>query len=160
MSFYMMSRVVITEVRPWTFQGQVDPNKPQWKGWQGVLVDMIDDMASPQKANLNINLIDGWATENSRKIIPNSSYTACAFDIGVGNFDLCLADFWVTPERLTYTKFVTAFSQDLFYLWVPKERVEDTYTKNKNRIFSMSESAADMFSKPFMPFSSEVCMYL
>ena len=36
--------VAITESKPWTFQGEVDPQKPQWKGWKGVLVDLIDDM--------------------------------------------------------------------------------------------------------------------
>jgi len=36
--------VAITESKPWTFQGEVDPQKPQWKGWKGVLVDLVDDM--------------------------------------------------------------------------------------------------------------------
>eukprot|EP00961_Rhodomonas_salina_P182545 2464309-Rhodomonas_salina.1 len=40
-----------------------------------------------------LRMIDGWATAESRAKF-NSSYTACVNDVAVGNFDICIGDFW------------------------------------------------------------------
>ena len=71
-----------------------------------------------EEASLNISVVEGFASAQSREKF-SSSCTACVFDVSVGKVDLCLADFWITPERLKFSRFVTAFDQDLMFLWVP-----------------------------------------
>ena len=41
-------------------------------------------------------------------------------DVAVGNFDICLADLWITPERNQLVTFLPALRNDHFYLVVPK----------------------------------------
>ena len=131
--------IAITESRPWTFRSEIDPNRPQWIGWSGVLVDLIDDFA--KTSNLNISVVEGFASVRSKEM-HSSSYTACVFDVSVGAVDLCLADFWITPERLKYSSFVTAFSQDQMWLLVP-DQLE-------------SNVGDDLFEKPIQPFSPQL----
>jgi len=64
------------------------------------------------KASLNLTIAPAeFATTQSRKMFPGSSYTACVFDVKVGSVDLCIADFWVTPERMGMSNFLSPFSQ-------------------------------------------------
>jgi len=39
--------------------------------------------------------------------VPDSSWTACIYDVAVGNYDICVADFWVTSERLAMVQVFT-----------------------------------------------------
>jgi hypothetical protein len=88
--------IALTESKPWTFQGDVDPKNPEWKGWTGVLVHLIDEMK--KRADLNITVVDYFASIQSQSMF-SSDYTACVLDVAVGKTDLCLSDFWVTPQR-------------------------------------------------------------
>eukprot|EP00277_Geminigera_cryophila_P041526 CAMPEP_0173098872 /NCGR_PEP_ID=MMETSP1102-20130122/35075_1 /TAXON_ID=49646 /ORGANISM="Geminigera sp., Strain Caron Lab Isolate" /LENGTH=514 /DNA_ID=CAMNT_0013991623 /DNA_START=199 /DNA_END=1743 /DNA_ORIENTATION=+ len=95
------------------------------------------------KASLNLTITPAeFATAQSKKIFPGSSFTACVFDVKVGNVDLCISDFWVTPERMGMSNFLSPFSQDVFYLLVPDQTVPETILS--------------MFEKPFKPFSWEL----
>mmetsp|Transcript_114680 Transcript_114680/g.370567 ORF Transcript_114680/g.370567 Transcript_114680/m.370567 type:complete len:625 (-) Transcript_114680:272-2146(-) len=85
-----------------------------------------------------MQLIPGWATPESRAKF-SSSYTACVHDVAVGNFDICIADLWLTPERAQLAQFTPSLRSDLFYLLVPKLIQEDTL--------------ATRMRKPFAPFS-------
>ena len=62
-----------------------------------------------------VRIIPGWATEQSRQVF-SSSYTACVHDVAIGNFDLCIADLWLTPERNQLSTFVPPIRHDYFYL--------------------------------------------
>ena len=63
--------VALAESRPWTIKGkEVDPKRPQWKGWSGVLVDLIDGIASEDKANLKITIRDEFASAESMAVFP------------------------------------------------------------------------------------------
>ncbi|CAE7031211.1 GLR3.4 [Symbiodinium natans] len=85
-----------------------------------------------------VRLIPGWATEQSRRKFA-SSYTACVHDVAVGNFDLCIADLWLTPERNSVANFLPPLRQDFFYLVVPKTIEEVTFWS--------------YLASPFRPFS-------
>ena len=51
-------------------------------------------------------------------MFPESSFTACVHDVAINNTDMCLASFWVTPQRLLMTEFTVAISFDTFNLVV------------------------------------------
>ena len=57
----------------------------------------------------------------------SSSYTACVHDVAIGNFDLCIADLWLTPERNQLATFLPPVRHDYFYLVVPKKQEEITF---------------------------------
>lgn len=48
---------------------------------------------SIRRAHAHYTFLQGFATPESLKIF-SSSYTACVYDVSVGNFDICVADFW------------------------------------------------------------------
>ncbi|KAJ1466426.1 hypothetical protein T484DRAFT_1861676 [Baffinella frigidus] len=90
----------------------------------------------------------------SRRVIVDgvrSSWTACVHDIAVGNYDACLGDFWVTPERMTMVQvtpermamvqFLTPFGADFFYLLAPSDA---------------GESLESTLGKPFLPFTRDL----
>jgi hypothetical protein len=47
----------------------------------------------------------------------DSSFTRCVWDVRYGNVDLCIGDFWSTPERRNLTSFTTAIDSDSFNLY-------------------------------------------
>ncbi|CAE7434546.1 unnamed protein product [Symbiodinium necroappetens] len=87
-----------------------------------------------------LNLLPGWATEQSRQRF-SSSYTACVHDVAVGNFDICIADLWLTPNRHRLAWFLPTIRQDLFYLVVPRKFDEVTLLSYLQR--------------PFLPFTPD-----
>eukprot|EP00281_Chroomonas_sp_CCMP1168_P003090 CAMPEP_0206255184 /NCGR_PEP_ID=MMETSP0047_2-20121206/24106_1 /ASSEMBLY_ACC=CAM_ASM_000192 /TAXON_ID=195065 /ORGANISM="Chroomonas mesostigmatica_cf, Strain CCMP1168" /LENGTH=788 /DNA_ID=CAMNT_0053681555 /DNA_START=61 /DNA_END=2427 /DNA_ORIENTATION=- len=133
--------VAIDEVVPWTHLGELDPAFPEWMGWEGAIISTINSIANSFDPKLNVIIKNGWATNRSRALF-SSSYTACVHDVAVGEFDLCLADFWVTTERMALNQFVTPFGTDLFYLIARKEAPPETF--------------AEQMVKPFQPFSLEL----
>jgi len=79
----------------------------------GALVKTVSNIAKQHNPPLNITLLDGWASQQSQDYFPSSSYTACVMDVVVGKVDICIADFWVTPERLSFdAEFLIAFGSD------------------------------------------------
>jgi hypothetical protein len=81
-----------------------DPQLPHRKGYEGVHLDMMDQFAlipssvTPPLPNIKINISTVFGTTESRAKFPKSSYTACAYDVLLGNTDVCLGDFWVTAQ--------------------------------------------------------------
>jgi len=69
-----------------------------------------------------------------------SSYTACVYDIGLGNIDLCLGDFWGTPDR--YALGVASFVQ-----------IDDEAIRLVVPLRNNEESFWDLAVKPFRQFS-------
>jgi hypothetical protein len=81
-----------------------DPKNPHRKGYEGVHIDMMDEFKlipstlSPPLPNIMINISTEFGSKESRAKFPKSSYTACAYDVLLGNKDVCLGDFWVTAQ--------------------------------------------------------------
>ncbi|CAE7767105.1 GLR3.2 [Symbiodinium necroappetens] len=88
-----------------------------------------------------MKLIPGWATQQSRAIFPSSSYTACVHDVGIGVFDVCVADLWLTPERQQLSTFSPTLRDDYFYLVVPTTLQDASFSERLLR--------------PFLPFTLE-----
>ena len=106
----------------------------------GATYDFFMQAVASFKPQPILQIIPGWATEQSRQKF-ESSYTACVHDVAVGNFDICIADMWLTPERHQLASFLPAVRQDHFYLVVPKKMEVVT-------IWSLLQ-------KPFQPFTAD-----
>jgi hypothetical protein len=57
-----------------------------------------------------------------------SMFTACAHDVGIGNLDLCVSNFWETAERRFMTAFSSPFDLETFYLWTEKRKARTLTT--------------------------------
>jgi len=68
----------------------------------------------------------------------NSSWSSCVYDLAVGRLDFCMADFWVTANRLKQCNFLPLLYRDEVFL------VEDS---------EASESLFEILQKPFLPFA-------
>lgn len=69
---------------------------------------------------------------------PESKFTACAHDVALGWVDLCVGDFWETPERMKMTPFTSALTVDNLKLLVRT---------------SAHVSLAEQMGRPFHAFS-------
>ena len=110
--------------------------------WGGPSYDFFEETLQLFDPQPTIDIIPGWATQASRMMFPASSYTACVHDVAVGNFDICLADLWLTPERNQLVTFLPAVRSDYFYLVVPKNLEVKTDITFLSRL-----------EKPFLPFT-------
>ena len=77
-----------------------DLKTPAWKGNSGLLVAILDSIMHKHSPPLQVTILPGFASNQSRQAFPKSQYTACIQDVVVGKVDVCIADFWVTAERL------------------------------------------------------------
>ena len=111
-----------------------------WEHCAGVLPTAMKQFQAALE--LNITLRNYFASPESKRANPGSSFTACAYDVKVGNVDVCIGNFWVTSERLALSNFIQPFAEDKLYLVVPDEYLE--------------ESFAQHFVRPFMPFAPEL----
>jgi hypothetical protein len=69
-----------------------------------------------------------WEVRNVSKASKSrysSSFTACVHDIALGETDLCIGNFWTTPERLLLTSFTPALYEDEFRLIAPMSAKPD-----------------------------------
>jgi hypothetical protein len=57
-----------------------------------------------------------------------SIFTACAHDVGVGNLDLCVSNFWETEERSLMGDFSSPFEMQMFRLWANKQETRTLTT--------------------------------
>ena len=74
-----------------------------------------------------------------------SSFTRCVWDVKFGNADLCVGDFWETPERRNLTPFTAAIDSDAFNLFT---------LQNQSSIEPPFDPS--MFLKIFEPFDNSV----
>ena len=100
----------------------------------------MPDLVENFKANLNLNLtlLSYFASAQSKKQYPGSSFTACVLDVKVGNVDICVGNFWVTAQRLSIASFVQPFSEDKLYLVAQNDVIPETF--------------GDLLYKPLKPF--------
>jgi len=110
------------------------------KQWTGAYVEFFIETIQTKSNTTRIDITDAWATPGSLARY-NTSYSACALDVALGNYDFCLGDFRITPERQILTDFTPAVQEDLFYLVVPEDRPYD--------------SLAETLAKPFEPFTAQ-----
>eukprot|EP00439_Symbiodinium_sp_Y106_P011320 s7284_g1.t1 len=111
------------------------------------MYDFLEETLDVFDPNPGINIVPGWATAESRAKYPESSYTACVHDVAVGNFDICLADLWITPERNQLVTFLPALRNDRFYLVVPKAQGAQSGVSLWARL-----------ERPFLPFTLDAWM--
>ena len=132
------------DVKPWVYT-HAGPNDKKLSGWQdynGILVDKVDSILQVPSPPLNLSL-HPFGSERSRSQHPLSSYTACCVDVLVGLVDLCIADFWITDERLAMgVDFLYSYASDKMFLIAPHS--EDPPT------------AADILTKPWLPFTADL----
>ena len=77
-----------------------------------------------------------------------SSYTRCVWEVKLGEVDLCVGDFWETPERRNLTAFTTQIDSDTFSL----------YTTPSPSLHPQFEDSN--FLDIFVPFDSAVWLLL
>ena len=53
----------------------------------------------------------------AKSVVTASSFTRCVWDVHFGNVDLCVGDFWETPERRNLSTFTAAIDSDAFTLF-------------------------------------------
>ena len=60
---------------------------------------------------------------------PGSSYSACAYDVALNNTDMCIGDFWPTPERRRLgCTFTIPMVDETFQIIQPKESSSEEWT--------------------------------
>lgn len=55
-------------------------------------------------------------SNESQFFAPSSSYTACLYEVALGNADVCVGDLWPTPVRQTLVSFSAPMYQDYFHM--------------------------------------------
>lgn len=80
-------------------------------------------------ANAGFTLVYVPVSQASRTKF-GSLWTACANDVGAGRLDLCVGNFWPTPERIAATSanFLVPTSKDSFQLLHPPYEVAKSST--------------------------------
>ncbi|CAJ1420381.1 unnamed protein product, partial [Effrenium voratum] len=126
-------RYAIDAYAPWVL---LKTNAMGAQVYGGAIYDFFQSTLTLFTPMPTANHVDGWATAASRAKFPGSSYTACVHDVAVGNFDICVADLWITPFRNQLTTFLPALRQDYFYLVVPTKVEEVTFWTRLVRPFS------------------------
>jgi len=114
--------------------------------WCGILVEYVGLMSAHSYAGLAMPNFDlTWVSVASRAE-HSSSWTAAVADVAHGIADVGLSLFWITAERLEMSSFTANLATDLFYLFVPKPRVDN--------------SLMTQVKKPFEPFEWPVWLLL
>lgn len=84
----------------------------------GAIFDFMMTIKVNYMPQIELTIQPGWATAPSRELF-SSTYTACVHDVAVGNFDLCIADLWMTASRVQMAHFLPVIREDNFDLVVP-----------------------------------------
>eukprot|EP00931_Biecheleriopsis_adriatica_P089522 TRINITY_DN63638_c0_g1_i1.p1 TRINITY_DN63638_c0_g1~~TRINITY_DN63638_c0_g1_i1.p1 ORF type:complete len:625 (-),score=56.07 TRINITY_DN63638_c0_g1_i1:77-1951(-) len=80
----------------------------------GYTPEFISDMALEVGFDIEYRAI----SNKSMLLHPESSYTACVRDVGLGRLDFCVGVFWQTPERFALSRLSTPWDVDRFVLVV------------------------------------------
>eukprot|EP00961_Rhodomonas_salina_P256576 3467086-Rhodomonas_salina.1 len=134
--------IAIADSQPYAVKGHIVPSRPDLQGWTGVTVEWLYDIFLSFAPRIEVTTSSEWATAASRQVYPGSSYTACVLDVAVGNYDLCIGDFWITPERVLLTQFLPPYASDKMYLITTKDVV--------------GRGLKDYIASPFRPFSAQL----
>jgi hypothetical protein len=114
-------------------------------GWVGaymnqVLLDLGVNVIALTKANFSAE---------ARNVSTASSFTRCVWDVKFGKVDLCVGDFWETPERRNLTPFTAPIDSDFFTLYT---------TLNASAVKPPFDP--QMFLSIFKPFDNSVWLLL
>ena len=143
-----------SELAPFTYPSSpmaVDPKRPHLIGYKGLLLDLVDDFLAlppPPLPHAVLNLSTEFGSETSRAKYPGSTYTACAYDVVLGKRDICIADFWMTSERIALgIQFLRPpFGSDDMYLIALRQEA--------------AEGFATLLAKPFSPFAPALWAFI
>ena len=82
-----------------------------------------------------------WTSVGTRGV-HKSMFTACVHDVQNGLLDLCVGDFWLTPERLELAPFTTPVTLEHLHLFaVSKSRKQEKTLKRAAKVYEVfSES--------------------
>jgi len=98
-----------------------------------VIKDMGIKAIAMTKANISL--------ATSPAYTGGSSYTRCAWEVKLGNVDLCVGDFWETSVRRDLVSFTTALDQDTMFLVTRAVKPEPFKTENILAIFKPFEAS-------------------
>jgi hypothetical protein len=102
--------------------------------WTGHIVKAYEMIAERAGFTIQQHYVTAAAKEMS-----SSRWTQCVYDVQMGNCDVCVGDFYMTPERWGLAPFTTPYSTVLVGMWVPLSGNEDM-------------TLYDMVQKTFAPF--------
>jgi hypothetical protein len=115
-------------------------------GWVGaymhqVLKDLGVKVIAMTKANFSAKAMS---------VNTSSSFTRCVHEVKFGNVDLCVGDFWETPERRNLAPFTAPIDSDFFTL----------YTTLNESAKANPPFDPQMFLNIFLPFDNSVWLLL
>jgi glutamate receptor, ionotropic, invertebrate len=84
-------------------------------------------------------------SQSSHERYPESSFSACIHEVGLGRTDICIGNFWPTAERSIISQFTADLYQDNFYLVTFQQE---------------ATSVGEFFSTAFRPFSGYVWLMI
>eukprot|EP01013_Petalomonas_cantuscygni_P023323 TRINITY_DN44749_c0_g1_i1.p1 TRINITY_DN44749_c0_g1~~TRINITY_DN44749_c0_g1_i1.p1 ORF type:complete len:768 (-),score=102.43 TRINITY_DN44749_c0_g1_i1:2694-4997(-) len=73
---------------------------------------------------------------SSEARFPGDSFTACVYDVAIGDVDICVGPFWVTEERIGISRFSAPVAMDTIYL-----------------IVDTNQQAPSLWTKALLPFA-------
>jgi hypothetical protein len=118
-----------------------------WKGgWVAAymhqaLKDLGVDVIALTRANFSAE---------AKSVDTNSSFTRCVHEVRLGKVDLCVGDFWETPQRRNLAPFTAPIDSDFFTLYTTVNA-----SAERNKPFD-----PQMFLKIFLPFDNSVWLLL
>lgn len=86
----------------------------------GLYIDLLQHIS--QKGGFKVHYMDvspGALAQNG-----GNGWSGCAYDVGRGVLDMCVGNFWETPERRQLVQFSTTMFNDVFYMRVPHPQVD------------------------------------
>ncbi|CAK8997640.1 unnamed protein product [Durusdinium trenchii] len=106
---------------PWVVHEQgIDEKQSEFRGPEYNFFQHVLNLFDP---DISLNVTLSGYTNQSVAITNDTSggYSACVYDVAVGNYDVCIADLWITPERRLLTTFLPPLREDTFYLVVKRK---------------------------------------
>eukprot|EP00291_Cryptomonas_curvata_P019850 CAMPEP_0172158522 /NCGR_PEP_ID=MMETSP1050-20130122/4420_1 /TAXON_ID=233186 /ORGANISM="Cryptomonas curvata, Strain CCAP979/52" /LENGTH=503 /DNA_ID=CAMNT_0012827925 /DNA_START=62 /DNA_END=1573 /DNA_ORIENTATION=+ len=92
----------------------------------GVFSNYLQLQSSDIAAMTTLNFTGATDPKNATSVYKGaSSFTRCVWEVNLGNVDICVGDFWETPDRRGIAAFTTALAVDKFIL------VTSSVTNNK-----------------------------
>ena len=180
----MSSPFVQAKIQPstefiWTYpRGEVDKKRPYLQGYDGVVVDVVDNLLFTPEPDLNITLDDSWASAQSREVYPMSSFSACVLDVLTSETDLWSVDLAniVANTRMRSLSPLTSLLFPPFPpfssigdFWITQSRLEMgvqfLYPFDMDSMYVITSNKEEppslwtILSKPWQPFTFELWLY-
>ncbi len=104
--------------------------------WDGTLIALYDELVTRAGFTMTETAISSTAKAQS-----SSRWSQCVHDVQNDNIDLCVGDFYLTPERWTQANFVTPYSSVLIGMWVPPGAVDNSFSAKISKTFAPFEAS-------------------